>query len=435
MSDESAAREAGTHRSRERAAVTTGRSATPAQSARLEHTAGRLGLRVVAWLAWTLSLAFTALALGLDHLTPYIPQRGPAAFPAAFAVLYAALSLAYPTVGALLALRRPGNPIGWIFCGAGFVIAFQALAMAYADYALYVDGSLPGLEYAAWLSDWIDFPVAALSTILLLLLFPSGRLPSRMLFPDGRVQEDRIWRGVVWAAVCGGVMDAFRYATWPGPLEGYPSVANPAGIDGAIGIFVATLFGGGANLLLLASLVFALVSLVNRLVLARGRERQQIKWVAFSAALMVFGFLGAITGGPYGLWDVLWFLGTLGYFLFPIAVGIAVLRYRLWDIDLIVNRALVYGTLTGIVVGAYALVVGGLGALAQARGDLAVALLAAGVVVVLVQPLRARLQRSVDRLITTTRPAVQESPDSQVPGRMAFFGIGARGAARLAWSL
>jgi signal transduction histidine kinase len=348
----------------------------------------------LAWSMWALSLILSALALLFDLLTPFLPMRG----PTGLAILYLALAFAYPTVGALVASRRPRNPIGWIFCAVGLAQSFQFFATTYADYTLSGEGTLPAAGYMAWLAEWIAIPVVAPSAVLLLLLFPTGRLPSRIPFVEGRMPGNG-WRAVAWMAVCGGATSALWLATSPGPSWSYPDVYNPHGIEGAVGSFLTTLLGGATNLLLLGSAFCAVASLIDRMIRARGEERQQLKWFMFAVAVFVVGFSGAPLPVSYQISEIFWFIGVFGFSLLPVAVGIAILRYRLWDIDLLVNRALVYGLLTVTVVGLYVLVVGGLGALFQASGNLLISLLATGLAAVLFQPMRSRLQRGVNRLM------------------------------------
>jgi two-component system, NarL family, sensor kinase len=170
--------------------------------------------RTAAWLAWSLCavcVVLIALGLLLDFLTdellsPDVPAEilaGPA-----LAVLAAVRSLAYLTVGALIASRLPANPIGWIFCGVGLLFETRRLSTAYANYALLENPAFPGGEYVAWFSTWVGDVGLALVGVLLMLLFPEGRLLSRR------------WRIVVWAALCGSVLLALVSAFSPGPLRG-----------------------------------------------------------------------------------------------------------------------------------------------------------------------------------------------------------------------
>jgi hypothetical protein len=300
----------------------------------------RRAAALLAWLLWALSMMLFALTLLLNLLTPPQPWMDQAPL---LDVLIVVLMLLYQTVGALVASRLPKNPIGWIFLGTGLVAnAFQGFAFGYADYSLYVrGGSLPVTEYMAWLSMWIAFPFVALATVLLLLLFPTGSLPSPQ------------WRVVVWMAVCGTVMFTLWEASTPGSLETHPSIDNPVAIGGVVGNAIE-LVGKVGMFLLLVSALFAAVSLINRLVQARGDERQQLKWFTFAAGLMLGGFLVAMLFSQwYPLNEIAFFLGFLGYYFFPIAIGISILRYRLYDIDRIINRTLVYGALTVALVAVY----------------------------------------------------------------------------------
>jgi hypothetical protein len=349
----------------------------------------RMSTRAAAWLAWSMWALYVMLLIltrWLDLLTPPIPMReeGGTAF---LDVLFAVLTLTYPTVGALVASRRPENPIGWIFLGAGLVsLAFQSFALRYADYADYA--SLPGKEYMAWLSDWIGIPGAALATVLLLLLFPSSRLSSR----GSRV--------AMWMAICGTAIFSLSDASMAGPLDTHPSIDNPAGVEGNVGN--ALELGSRVGMFLLGvSGIFAVLSLINRLVRARGQERQQLKWFAFASAVMIGGFFGIpLFSSSNLLNEASWGIGMFGFMFFPVATGIAILKYRLYDIDLLINRTLVYGSLTatlillyfgGIVVlqRLFVVLTGQESTLAIVASTLAIA--------ALFNPLRRRVQALVDR--------------------------------------
>jgi len=294
----------------------------------------RRAAALLAWSIWVLYVALLGFTWLLDLLTPPIPAREE--WPLLLNMLFALLTLTYPTVGALVASRRPENPIGWIFLVAGLAAnACQSFALAYADYSLNVQPSwLPAVSYMAWLSKWIAFPFVALATVLLLLMFPTGRLPS------GR------WRAVVWLAVCGSAMFSLGEVSVAGPLDTQPTINNPVGIGGAIGDAIERVGKVGVFLLVVSGL-FAALSLIHRLVVAGGYERQQLKWFVFATALMLGGFflLPLFPSGSL-LNEISWGVGVFGYLFFPVATGIAILRYRLYEIDLIINRTLVYGSLT-----------------------------------------------------------------------------------------
>ncbi len=343
----------------------------------------------VAWSSWALSVAFSAGTWLLNSLnSPWLATNEET--PVLLNTLLWTLSLIYVTVGALVASRRPENPIGWIFCGTGLIaISFQGFALAYAAYALGAGyGSLPGGEYMAWLSEWIAIPTIVPATVLLLLLFPSGRLPSRR------------WRIVVWMAVSGSVMLGLEDALAQGTLDAFAFVENPVGIGGVAGDVVDTLGRIGVYLTI-ASVFLAAVYLVVRLVRARGQEHQQLKWFAFAAAMMIGGFSVAFWFSfSYRINEIGWFIGGLGFFFFPVAVGIAILRYRLYDIDIVINRTLVYALLTlslaATYLGAVVVLQGIFRAASGQESSLAV-LASTLAIAALFNPLRRRIQDFIDR--------------------------------------
>jgi signal transduction histidine kinase len=364
----------------------------------------------LAWSLWAVCVVLIGLALLLDFITDDAMAFEPGARPGpSFALLTGVLSLAYPTVGALIASRLPGNPIGWIFCGLGLIHNAQRFTTAYADYAMLENFALPWGEPVAWFSTWVDF-VALTMGVLLVLMFPDGRLPSRR------------WRIVAWTAVCGGVLAALGFAFMPDDLSSHGYIKNPFGVVGVIGGELTTyhLFGASRSLgmtLLLTSNVVALVALILRLRNTRGNERQQLKWFMFAAVPLTVCFslivLNRIVANfttdfwlrtvhilsPWETFRAVLYLMVLAALLVPICTYIAILRYNLYDIDVVINRTLVYATLTASVVGIYVLAVGGLGALFQAQGNLGISLVATGVVAILFQPLRSKLQRGVNRLM------------------------------------
>jgi hypothetical protein len=237
--------------------------------------------------------------------------------------------------------RRPKNFVGWIFCGMGIVFGVSVFAESYASYALAAGSdSLPGGVYMAWFSGEVLVLLGLfLGSALLVLLFPNGRLLSRS------------WRAVVWLAVGGSAMTALSFATSPGRISPYPSyrISNPFGIEGNLRTIVDVLGRLGAATVLVCC-VLAVISVFVRLQSARGEERQQIKWFAYAAAVLLSTFflglpLAAVIGAIGGAWAELIPI-VIGVLAIPAAVGVAMLRYRLYDIDRIINRTLVYGSLT-----------------------------------------------------------------------------------------
>jgi hypothetical protein len=290
---------------------------------------GGISVRVAAWLAWSLwalCVALFTLTIAFVFLSPPINIDGPVRFSDPLIVLFRSMALTFPTVGALVASRRPENPIGWILCGTGFLTTVRSFAEAYADFGLAGrPGLLPGVEYMAWLASWMGVPVVLSAAALLLLVFPDGKL------------LDRAWWAVVLMAVGGAALLAPSMALDPYPTLNLHPIPNPFALEGRLYDDTIAPLGSLGSMLLLVSLICAGISILIRVDKGSRIERQQIKWLAYSFALMVVGL---------GLSDVLFFVAVAAFNFFPIAVGIAVLRYRLFDIDVIVNRTLVYGGLT-----------------------------------------------------------------------------------------
>jgi hypothetical protein len=362
-----------------------------------------MSARATSWLAWCLWLLCVSLisfALLFHFLaTPTTPTDTPPALTA----FMRALSLAFPTVGALVASRRPENPIGWIFCGTGLLYGVQAFASGYADYArLGHTGSLPGEELMDWISGWIGVPVLPLAGVLLVLLFPNGKLLSRK------------WQPVVWIAACGSAMLALGAALDPGSLLFQPTFDNPLGFGGDIGKLGPSQSrpadtkinaGGIVEILVrvgfffvLVSWLFAVAAMITRMDQARGAERQQLKWFVYTVVLLVVGFLAALLG--FGQHSVAWNLGIAAFNFLPIAAGIAILRYRLYDIDVVINRTLVYGVLTAalalVYVASIVLLQGLFRALTGGNSQLAVVASTLAIAALFV-PLRRRVQAFIDR--------------------------------------
>jgi hypothetical protein len=292
--------------------------------------------RAAAWLAWSLwalCVALFALTMVFVFLSPPIQTDEQIGFSDPLIGLFRLMALTFPTVGALVASRRPENPIGWILCGTGFLTSVRSFAEAYADFGLAGrPGLLPGVEYMAWLASWMGAPVVLLATVLLLLVFPDGKLIGRA------------WWVVVGMAVGGAALVAASMAL--DTSLPYHPVPNPFALEGNIykNVIEPLLFPGFA--LLFVSLAYAAASILTRRDKGSRVERQQIKWLGYAFALMIVGlvlpFLGVgFVGPPWAL-----IVAVAAFNSFPLAVGIAVLRYRLFDIDVIINRTLVYGGLT-----------------------------------------------------------------------------------------
>jgi hypothetical protein len=301
-----------------------------------------MSTRSAAWLAWAqcaLSLALIALSLLLLALNLSHPNA-----PIFGSWLDGTLStLSYAPVGALIASRHPANPVGWLLCLYGLVISLSNFTAQYATYALLAQpDSLPGGEVMAWITSWI-LPIINGLTVFYVLLFPTGRLPSRR------------WRWLGWLTVSfvvvGGILAAFSSGALLGILG---PIQNPLGIEGFSSTYYKAVLFTMAPLLTLA----AALAVFIRLRRALGVERQQIKWFTYAAVVSVIAtILAYIIPGVID--TPLWF-DRAGYALniatipaLPVAIGIAILRYRLYDIDVVISRTLVYGSLTAILVALY----------------------------------------------------------------------------------
>src|SRR5215216_945415 len=238
--------------------------------------------------------------------------------------------LVFSIVGAIVASRHPRNPIGWLFCSIGLVVGLGELAGGYAEFWLASGwGSRSLGETAAWFASWWWTLVVVVPTTFLLLLFPDGRLPSPR------------WRPVAWLAGLGIIGFVVGYALDPGPLGDFPQIVNPYGVDSP----VVEIVTAAASFVVGSSMVAAAVSVIVRARHAGRVERQQIKWLAYGGAVAV----GTIfVSGGISIWSETVSIAAISLALLglPVFTGIAIVRYRLYDIDLIINRTLVYGALT-----------------------------------------------------------------------------------------
>ncbi len=345
----------------------------------------------LAWALWAIYLLLHTVAIVLAFLArSYAPDfHDPLPFFSR-AWLYLPSNFAFPTIGALIAARHPRNPIGWLLLSNGLVGVFGQFAEGYWRYALFVrPGALPAGELMLWVNVR-PYSIDALLSVLLILFFPTGRPPSRR------------WWIVGWLIIFGGLMNFGALAFMPGPLDPSVTITNPLGLSSAAPFlqFSADL---GAYMQLLGVLGAAL-SLIVRFRRANGVERQQIKLLAYALAIygVSFGMISysvTPTGKPSPIVNMLFVVQALAAVFVAVAAGIAILRYRLWDIDVIIRRTLVYGALTltlGLVyVGCILLsrtlvapLVGG-SELAIVASTLAIA--------ALFNPLRRRIQNLIDK--------------------------------------
>jgi hypothetical protein len=302
---------------------------------------GRVSTRL-AWALWAISVALvgaTLVFVVLDWGEPVDTSGG--ASNAFINVLFVLLMLAFPTVGAVVASRQPGNAIGWTFCAIGPPLAFSSFAHEYAVHALITEpGSLPGGHLMAWFANWLFLPPLFAATPLLFLLFPDGHFLGRR------------WRVFGWLVALGIVLmivSSFR----PGLLEEPPfeEVVNPVGIESTGGAL--DVVGNFVWLPVIVSVLGSAVSIVVRFRRSRTVERQQLKWIAAAAALFALAVVGNSTAFAVGGEAIGQFAIIMAFGAIPVAAGYAILRHRLYDIDVVINRTLVYGSLTALLAGTY----------------------------------------------------------------------------------
>jgi hypothetical protein len=290
--------------------------------------------------------------------------------------------MGYATVGLVLSLRRPANPIGWLFAASGMVWSLTIPIDPWVNQLILDRRPLPlAAQLGALVGEFNWAPAVALGITLPALLVPDGRLRSRR------------WRPVAAAAVVGPVLGLVGGSLLPGQLqETVLPIDNPFGLGGAAGVVAAVVGFTGLGLWA-ASLLAALVSLVLRFRASRGTERQQLRWVAAGAT-------GAVAGLVVGISGVV--LTYFAVICLPLGVAVAVLRYRLWDLDRLVSRTVTYALVTALLVLPYLLILPAATRLVEGSGSLAVAA-ATLAAAALFQPLRRRVQDLVDRRFNRRR--------------------------------
>lgn len=358
-----------------------------------------MSARAAARLAWSLAALSVAMFVASVALTVSSLYAGPVTQPSSDWGTASALGglviflpfLAFPLVGALIASRRPHNPIGWICLTAGLfwmlIVLEDALPAGFGPYPVTIDA----------LTQWMWVPPVGLLGIYLILMFPDGKLPSRR------------WRPLAWLSGAVIVLASVVLSISPGDLPGHPGVRNPFGLEGHPMVAQAL---PGAIALLPVCILASAASLVWRYRHSGGEVRQQIKWVAFAASFvgLTYGItlLSGLVFAPEALateesplWMALLQNAVLmSYAGVPIAVGFAVLKYRLYDIDILINRALVYAVLTATLALVYVgSVVGLQAALRALTGQESTLAVVASTLAIaaLFNPLRRRVQAFVDR--------------------------------------
>ncbi|RZT16812.1 hypothetical protein EV649_4345 [Kribbella sp. VKM Ac-2569] len=298
---------------------------------------------------------------------------------------FALAGLGAAAIGAVVASRLPRHAVGWILLALGVGIDLPFAPEAYAELSLVPgSGPLPGDEWAAWVSSWATVPAFFGLTAFLFMLFPTGRLPSRR------------WRWAGWFVAVSVALATVAVALAPDEIDsGFDNPVAPTGR----GAEFARWLSDATDLLAAPVLVIATAALVVRLRRSGGVERQQLKWFTY-AAVMVGAGIGAGSAMPPGrVANAAYIVGLLAVAGLPVAAGLAVLRYRLYDIDLVINKTLVYGALTVTLgtayLGSVLLLQVVLGPVTQGSGlAVAVSTLA---VAALFRPVRSRIQAGVDR--------------------------------------
>ncbi|MBW3562661.1 MAG: histidine kinase dimerization/phosphoacceptor domain-containing protein, partial [Actinobacteria bacterium] len=296
------------------------------------------------------------------------------------------MATAFPAVGALIVHHQPRHPVGWIYLviGAGML---SGVASQYAEWGLGDPADpAPFAILASWLGGWVWLPSIGLFLTFALLLFPDGRLPSPR------------WRPVAWAATTGIVLVGLDFALGAWSIRG-PRIVEAGDVDFATGL--PPVVAEVAGFLLFGGALLSVASLFVRLRRARGEQRQQLKWVVFAGTVTVLTMVvtintlteGQDTGAP---------VMVLVAPLIPVATGIAIVRFRLYDIDAVVKRAVLFGLLAAFITAVYVGVVVGAGTLIGVRGEdpnVGLSLLATAVVAAAFQPARQRARRIANRLV------------------------------------
>jgi len=334
---------------------------------------------LVAWSLWLVTFACCAAGLVVTLVLTRPLTLAVLAEGAAFALVF---PLGYATVGLVLGLRRPANPIGWLFAASGLVWSLTIPFDPWVNQLILDHRPLPlAAQLGALVGEFNWAPAVALGITLPALLVPDGRLRSRR------------WRPVAAAAVVGPVLGLVGGSLIPGQLqETIQPIANPFGLPGLAGT-VAAVVGFSGLVLWLASVLAALVSLVLRFRAARGTERQQLRWVVAGAAGAVAGLLVGMAGVVVTYFAVL---------CVPVGVAVAVLRYRLWELDRLVSRTVTYALVTALLVVPYLLILPAATRLFEGSGSLAVAAVTLAAAA-LFQPMRRRVQDLVDRRFNRRR--------------------------------
>ncbi len=345
-------------------------------------------------LAWALvALTFVVTAAELALFALAYPERSEqTSFDFWVSVGVTAIVIPWSIIGALVASRRPQNPIGWTFVVAALGMALSMAALAYAGYCVWTGAGWPGAAWAAWLDGWLFTVSGIVAPIVLFLIFPDGRFLSPF------------WRRTTIVLLIAAAANFTADALKPGPLDTFAELTNPIGVESSVRDGVSWF---GNNVLGAFVMIFAISSLLVRLRRSKGEERAQVKWVVFTALVACVGFLSAFVGD----FAAGWLVGLVALAAIPVAAGLAILKYRLYEIDRIANRTVVYGAVSALLAGLYFGIVLGLQQVFSSftRGnDLAIAGSTLAVAA-LFRPARRRIQSFVDRRFYRRRYDAQQT--------------------------
>ena len=304
-------------------------------------------------------------------------------------LIFSAVFMTFPGVGLAIAWMRPANPVGWLFLLIGVAISLAVTATEYAGRVAYAGETLPGAAFIAWAGGWSWYVAAGIGLPLAVMLFPDGQLPGPR------------WRAVVGVAIVVVVVLITAQAVQPGSLESYGgALQNPFGVSGPLSDALAAFLPLG-SLALVAMAAAAVISLVVRFRRSRSPERQQIKWLLYPAAIFVVGLALAAATSDTAAWS----LALIGLTGVPIGVGIGILRHRLFDIDVVIRRTLIYGALVAILGTAYVALVLALQSVLSGftGGDTLPVALSTLTIAALFGPARARVREAVDRRFYRSR--------------------------------
>jgi signal transduction histidine kinase len=362
-------------------------------------------IRRLSWVAFIVATLLFAFALGILTLNPSLADYsswGTSGFLSA--ALFLVSTFAFPLVGMLILSSQPTNLIGWILLGIGLCWGLDGALVAYTDYAIKT--GLPHADLVAALDSWLWMASIGSMGTFLLLLFPNGQLPSQS------------WRTVGWLSGIAIGAGSVAFLFMPGSLAdaGYPQLTNPLGIT----VLKPLLTSLQLSIILMPlCIVAAAISLIQRFRRSGGIERIQLKWMTTGAAavaiLYVIATLATVLFAPNQSTAPLWVLiaqdlALFSFWVVPTAIGIAILKHRLYDIDVVINKTVVFGALAAFITLVYVAIVVGIGH-AIGSGDkpnLALSILATAVVAIAFQPVRERVQHFANRLVYGQRATPYE---------------------------